>query len=95
MSKKKYKKYQEEFKKRNAKIPWNIYKKIIENDYGAVEQKRSHSGGSKRSYTIDDQIIFVIHEPHKKDGNVGKWDHQNVYDQLKLHGLIKDEKDNE
>ncbi len=89
MSKEEYKRYLKEFKNRSAKIPWRIYRKIIEKEYGAIEGKRSHTAGTKRSFTIGDEVPFVIHEPHKKDGCVSKWDHHNVLDWLKLRGLIK------
>lgn len=93
MSKKKYKEYLKKFKNPSEKIPWDIYIKIITQEYGAVESKRSHSGGSKRSFTIGDNIVFVLHEPHgKKDKYVGKWDHHNVLDLFKRNGLINDEK---
>ncbi len=97
MSKKEYNQYLKEFKNRSAKIPWRIYKKIIEKEYGAVECKRSHTAGTKRSFTIGDKIVFVIHGPHRKDDYVGKHDHHNVLDLLKLNGLIEDkeEKDEE
>ena len=99
MSKKNYKWYSEEFKNPSAKIPFNIYVKIIEKEYRAIEGKRSHSGGSKRSYTItvgNRKLVFVIHEPHKKDKNgyVGKLDHHNVLRILTLLGLIEDIRDN-
>jgi len=90
MPKKEYKKYSKEFSNRSAKIPWKYYRKIIEDEYGAEEQKRSHSGGSKRSYMIGD-FVFVVHEPHKKDEPVGKWDHHNILDLFKRKGLIKNE----
>jgi len=91
MSKKRYKQYLGEFTKRSAKIPYDYYIKVIEDEYGAVEAKRSHTAGSKRSFTIttgDTTSTFVIHEPHDKDGYVGKWDHQNILDIFILHGLI-------
>ena len=93
MSKKIYKRYLKEFRKPSARIPWEIYREIIEDEYGAVEQKRSHTAGSKRSFTIGDDIVFVIHEPHKKDGYVGKWDHHNVLHLLKSKGLLQDEEE--
>jgi len=93
MSKKEYKQYLKEFKKRSAKIPWRIYKKIIEKEYGAIESKRSHTAGTKRSFTIGDGKVFVIHEPHRKDDYVGKYDHHNVLYLLKVNGLIKDEEE--
>lgn len=93
MSKKKYKQYVEEFNDPSAKIPYPIYVKILKNEFSAVEGKRSHTAGSKRSFTItvgDRTIPFVIHEPHRKDkdGYVGKWDHHNVLYILELLGLI-------
>lgn len=104
MSKKEYNQYLKEFKDRSAKIPWKIYKKIIEKEYGAVEGKRSHAAGTKRSFTItvgEKTVPFVIHAPHKKDDYVGKYDHHNVLYILESLGLIrykekkegKDEKD--
>jgi len=95
MSKKEYKQYLKEFKKRSAKIPWRIYKKIIEKEYGAIEGKRSHTAGSKRSFTIGDKIVFVIHEPHRKDDYVGKYDHHNILDLLRLNGLMENEEEKE
>ena len=91
MSKKDYKRYAKEFNNRSAKIPWEYYRKIIEIEYGAVETTRSHSGGSKRSFTIGKNIVFVLHKPHGKNDCVGKWDHHNVLDLLKSKGLLKDE----
>jgi hypothetical protein len=95
MSKKEYKQYLKEFKKRSAKIPWRIYKKIIEKEYGAIEGKRSHTAGSKRSFMIGDKIVFVIHEPHRKDDYVGKYDHHNILDLLRLNGLMENEEEKE
>ena len=92
MSKRKDKEKQEEFLSPNAKILYDAYVKII-TEYGAIEGERSHSGGSKRSFTItvgDQTIPFVIHEPHRKKGYVGRWDHQNVLYIFKYLGLIKD-----
>ena len=66
MSKKDYKRYLKEFTNRSARIPWKPYRRIIEEEYGAVEVKRSHSAGSKRAFTIGDEIVFVLHKPHKK-----------------------------
>ncbi len=97
MLKKEYKRYLKEFTNRSARIPYRIYKKILENEYAAVEGKRSHSAGTKRSFTIGDEVPFVIHKPHNKDGDVSKWDHHNVLTWLELRGLIKNkgEKDEE
>ena len=94
MSKRKYEEYLKEFKtKRTAQIPYDIYVKILKREFGAEEGKRSHSGGSKRSFLIRPNIVFVIHEPHKSGECVSKWDHQNVYDQLRLHGVLKNEEE--
>jgi hypothetical protein len=96
MSKKDYKRYVKKFNNRSAKIPWKYYRKIIEEEYNAVESERSHSAGSKRSFTIGDNIVFVLHKPHgKKDDYVGKYDHHNVLDLLKSRGLLKDEENSE
>ena len=93
MSKKEYEHYLKEFKsKRTAQIPYDIYVKILKKEFSAEEGKRSQSGGSKRSFKIGN-IVFVLHEPHRRGECVGKWDHQNVYDQLKLHGVLADEKE--
>ena len=89
MSKKPYNKYRNEFTDRSAKIPWKYYKAILE-EYGATERKRSHSGGSKRSFVLGNSV-FVIHKPHIKDQPVGKWDHHNVLELLYSQGLIQDE----
>lgn len=88
MSKKIYNAYKEQFLNRSAKIPYPIYKKILIEEFNAEEQPKSHSGGSKRTFTIGDNIVFVIHEPHKKGDPVGKWDHHNILDQLKINGKI-------
>lgn len=91
--KRKYEYWLKEFRtKRTAQIPYDIYVKILCNEFKAVECKRSHSGGSKRSFCIG-KLVFVIHEPHKRGENVGKWDHQNIYDLLKSNGILKDEKE--
>jgi hypothetical protein len=92
--KKKYEEYLKEFKsKRTAQIPYDIYVKILHDEFNAEEGKRSHSSGSKRAFKIGNSV-FVIHEPHKKGNNVGKWDHQNIYDLLKRTGALKDENEN-
>lgn len=100
MPKKKEKNILDEFINPSAKIPYDNYVRIITKVYGAIEGKRSHSGGSKRSFTItvgDETKTFVLHERHSKKDYVGKWDHHNVLYILKSLGLVKDreEKDEE
>lgn len=95
MPKRKDKEKQAEFTDPSAEIPYDDYIKIIKG-YGAIEGKRSHSGGSKRSFTItvgDETIPFVIHEPHSKKDYVGKWDHKNILYIFKYLGLIKDKEE--
>ena len=87
----KYDQYLGQFKNRSAKIPWKIYRKILENEYGAVETKRSHSGGSKRTFVIGENLVFSLHKPHGKNDPVGKWDHHNVLNLFEQNGLIEDE----
>jgi hypothetical protein len=88
MSKKRFKGYLDLFEKRSAKIPYAYYKKILEDNYGAIELPRSQSAGSKRAFKIQ-QRIFVLHEPHKSDDYVGKWDHHNVLGILEELGLLE------
>jgi hypothetical protein len=44
---------------------------------------------------IGDKIVFVIHEPHRKDDYVGKYDHHNILDLLRLNGLMENEEEKE
>ena len=86
-----YEAWVKEFKtKRTAQIPYNIYTKILDKEFNAKEVNKSHSVGSKRAFRIaGTAIIFVIHEPHgSSNKNVSKWDHQNIYDILKLNGKL-------
>jgi hypothetical protein len=88
MSKKRLKECLDVFQNRSAKIPYTYYKKILEDKYGATELTHSHSGGSKRAFKIQ-KSVFVIHEPHKSDDYVGKWDHHNVLRILGELGLLE------
>lgn len=85
MPNKDYIKYRDEFTNPNARIPYDYYRKILLEDYGVVERKKS--GGSARPFIVNG-IPFVIHEPHKRDIPVGKWDHKNVLDILKRVGKL-------
>ncbi len=89
---KKYDHYLEDFRNRSAKIPWKFYVKILKTEFGVEEEKRSHSGGSKRAYSVGDSV-FVLHKPHGKDDPVGKYDHHNVLGLLAKEGLVKDEQE--
>ncbi len=95
MSKKLHERYVQEFKKRNAKIPWKYYRKILVKEYRADLQKPSHSAGSKRTFLIKDKdIVFSVDEPHGGREFISKWEHIKVHDLFVRHGLIEIEKEN-
>ncbi len=93
MSKREYIKYREAFADRSARIPYNIYVKILYKEYD-VELIKS-GPGSARSFKclgVDgEKYIFVIHEPHGGHETVGKGDHHKVLRILKLAGKIENE----
>ncbi len=76
MSKRRHERWLEKFLDPNARIPFDVWVKIVTEEFGAEPVPTSHSDGSKHGFIIEG-IPFTVDKPHGREDFVGRWYHRN------------------